>query len=146
MATVAKGDSGCLLGHCTARILGLYQTDQFRKTVSSINAVSDRYCDLMDRFPEVFNDNVGKLKDFEAHIHADKSAKPIQVPYRRLAYNLVKAVDRELDLMLEQGIIEEVHDPCKWVSAMCVVPKKRPGEVRITLDSRLVNRTAESMK
>jgi hypothetical protein len=141
--TVAAGSYGCLLGHPTALALNLYQTDQFVGS-ERVHAVAPRYAGLVDQFPMVFNDSIGKLRDFKAHIYVDRSIRPVQAANRRLPYNIVEAVDRELDCMLEQGVIEEVDRPTAWVSAMHVVPKaKKPGAVRITLDSKQLNKAVE---
>jgi hypothetical protein len=145
--TVAAGNSGCLLGHPTALTLGLYQTELFNRRMTQINAVASKYAAMMQLYPEVFNESIGKLKGYTAHIHVDRSVRPMQFSYHRLPYHMIEAVDRELDKLLEQGIIVEVHNPTDWVSAMCVVPKpKKPGSVRITLDSKMMNKAVNNMR
>jgi hypothetical protein len=147
IVTVAAGSFGCLLGHPTAIALELYNTPQFQaKPSEHLNSIRNRFCELQSMFPTVFNDRIGKLKGFQAHIHVDKSVTPKQAKHRRPPYNLVAAIDRELDNLLKQRVIEPVDHPTNWVSAIVVVPKKKkPGEVRITLDSKLLNVAVENV-
>jgi hypothetical protein len=95
----------------------------------------------MNNFKDVFNDKVGRLKDFKVKLHIDKAKKPTQQPYRRVPYNLAKACEEEIDKLITSGVIEESKEPIGWLSQMVVVPKeKKPGKVRITTGIRLANR------
>jgi hypothetical protein len=41
----------------------------------------------MNNFKDVFNDQIGRLKDFKVKLHIDKTKKPTQQPYRRVPVN-----------------------------------------------------------
>lgn len=45
-----------------------------------------------------------------------------------------------LSKLEQMDIIEEVHEPSEWCSALVIVPKD-DGEVRLCVDLRLVNKT-----
>ena len=59
----------------------------------------------------------------------------------------MKAVDAELDALILNDVIEEIKTPSKWISAIVAVPKeKKPGQVQITVDSRLANKAIVRIK
>lgn len=45
-------------------------------------------------------------------------------PYRRVPVALEEAVDKKIDELLKQGIIEVVNGPSKWISPVVVVSKE----------------------
>lgn len=49
----------------------------------------------------------------------------------------MESVDREIDKMLNDGVIEETTQPSPWVSNLVVVPKSSGG-VRVCCDLRLL--------
>jgi hypothetical protein len=113
----------------------------------AVLAIDSRYATLMEEYGTVFTDKIGKLKGFEVKLHVDELVPPKQVPYRRTPYHLLEAVEKELDKLMKDDIIEPVTEPPTWVSAMVVVPKpKKEGEVRITLDSRLANKAIRRIR
>ena len=69
--------------------------------------------------------------------------KPVAQPVRRLPFGLREKVDKKLDELLKEDIIEEVHsDPTELVSPLVVVPK-RDGDLRICVDMRRANEAIE---
>ena len=143
---VVGGCGGCILGFETARELGLFQGELFKPKVR-VAVVSDRYSELMREFSMVFTEKVGVLKDYKVKLHIDRGVEPKQVPYRRAPYHLLEAIEKELDKLVENDIIEPVVKPPTWVSTMVAVPKaKKEGEVRITVDSRLANKAIKRIR
>lgn len=137
---VIRGRSGCLLSCDTSRRLGLFQTQAFSE-INNVKNSNEDYKELFREFKSVFNDTIGCLKGYEVELHVDETIKPKQQPYRRIAHHLIQPVEKELQKLLKNDIIEKVSEPSEWVSAIVVVPKpKKPGEVRITIDSRLANK------
>lgn len=51
---------------------------------------------------------MSKIKGVIVDIPIDESVKPIAQPYRRIPVPLEEAVDRKIEELLEQGIIEKV--------------------------------------
>ncbi|RNA16800.1 Retrovirus-related Pol poly from transposon, partial [Brachionus plicatilis] len=148
---VVEGQAGNLLSFDTARELDLFSTDAFRKKIelASIgpsereerkDAFDGRYEKLANGFSDVFTDRIGLLKDHPVRLHVDKSVQPLKSAYRRQPFHLVKAIDKELDRMLLHDIIEPVEGPVDWLSQLVVVPKKQPGQVRLTTDMAAANR------
>jgi hypothetical protein len=75
------------------------------------------------------------------------SIHPKQQPYRRVPYYLAKPIENKINKLIANDIIEQVNRPSEWVSALVAVPKeKKPGEVRLTIDSRLANKAVTRIK
>ena len=85
---------------------------------------------------------MGKLKDVEIDLHIDPNLRPVQQPHRRIPFHVRKDVEKELKIMVDNDLIEEVYGGATpWVSAIVVAPKsKSPNEVRICVDMREPNR------
>ena len=98
-------------------------------------------------YPRVFsNKKIGKLKNYQVHLEIDSSVNPVQQKARRVPYHLMEGARTELKRLEADDVIEKVDKAPKWISPMIVVPKKRPGEVRVTLDSRIPNKATKRMK
>ena len=73
----------------------------------------------------------------------NKDVKPVAQPVRRLLFGLRDKVDRKLDELLKEDIIEEVPSgPTEWVSPLVVVPKP-DGDIRVCVDMRRANEAIE---
>uniref|UniRef100_A0A1I8FYX0 Kinesin light chain 3 n=1 Tax=Macrostomum lignano TaxID=282301 RepID=A0A1I8FYX0_9PLAT len=94
---------------------------------------------VLRKHASVFS-GIGCFTGPPADIHLTDSARPVCHAPSKVPIHLADAVDKELQLLEQLGIIEPVDGPAPWVARMVVVPKKEPGEVRITQDLRDVNR------
>ena len=89
-------------------------------------------------YQDVFKSPEGKLGRthlVEHEIHT-KDARPVKQPMRRIPIHQQDAVDKELDKMIDEGIIEESNSP--WSSPLVIV-KKKCGAIRICSDMRVLN-------
>ena len=121
--TTHSGDT--LLDFCTASSLGLIHIAYNLQPEQS----------FADRFV-----GIGKLKNYQCHIHIDESVPPVAVPHRRIPFHMRKQVEEELSRLQTLDIIEPVHDtPTPWVSPITVVPKRNSDSIRICVDMRNVN-------
>lgn len=84
---------------------------------------------------------MGKIKGVLIDIPMKPDAKPVVQPYRRVPVALEVAVDKKIDELLGQGIIEKVNQPSKWISPVIVVPKG--DDIRLCLDMRRANESIE---
>ena len=75
----------------------------------------------VEDFNDVFN-GIGCLKE-KHHINVDESVQPVICAPRRVPHALRKQVRKQLDKMVDDGILCRVDEPTKWVNAMCVVTK-----------------------
>ncbi len=89
----------------------------------SVNTTSD----ICQEYADVF-EGIGCL-DKSYHIEIDPTVKPVIHPPRRVPVTLKDPLKKELDRMVEEGILAPVNDPTDWVSSMVTVLK--PNKLRI---------------
>jgi hypothetical protein len=80
---------------------------------------------------------IGCANNIKMDIEIDSSKPRIQ-KYYPLPLNVRDGVRKILDQMVEYGILRECPEPSNFVSNL-LVTKKRNGDIRILLDSRLLN-------
>ena len=92
--------------------------------------------DLILEFKDRFSTLPGRTEISYHRINVGDN-KPVRVPPRRLPAHFQKEVDKQLKIMLEQGIIKESNSP--WVAPAVYVTKK-DGGLRICVDYRELNK------
>ncbi|XP_040159183.1 uncharacterized protein K02A2.6-like [Anopheles arabiensis] len=121
---VVKGDGKTLIGRDTATLMGAL------KITVPVNTVDNE------------NHKLSTLKNVVVDIPIKSGSVAVAQPYRRIPVALEKLVDKKLDELLIQGVIEQVNEPSKWVSPVVVVPKGN-NDVRICVDMRRANEAVE---
>ena len=96
---------------------------------------NDSYRSLLEEYKGVFQTTPGKATGVYHSIPT--SGSPAKVPPRRVPAHYREEVERKLEEMLQQGVIEESSSP--WMAPAVFVPKKS-GEVRICIDYRELNK------
>lgn len=84
-------------------------------------------------------EGIGRLKKYQLSLPIDKSIVPIAQPVRRIPFQLRDKVQKQIDVLLKQDIIERVIGPTPWVSPIVPIEKKNK-DVRICVDIRQANR------
>ena len=74
---------------------------------------------------------------FVAHHYIPTVGSPVRVPPRRIPAHCHAQVQKMIEKMLEEGIIEESSSP--WMTPAVFVPKKS-GELRMCIDYRELNK------
>jgi len=91
----------------------------------------------------VFKEELGTLQGYHAHIQVDPSATPRFCKARRVPYAYRELVDKELDRLVEQGILEPV-ELADWAAPIVPVLKGDKKSVRICGDfKRTVNQASK---
>ena len=166
---VVNGYSGSLLSYATATELGIIQLkvnaiSQSPKAHNDLTEDQERFGDenpdvptkphtqrhpfvtrLSKDYQGVF-DGIGKLHDYQVHLHLKPNAKPVVQKPRKVPFHLRKQIEVKLKELEEQDIIEFVPagTPTPFVSNLVVAPKPHnPGEVRVCVDMRQVNAIIE---
>ncbi|XP_056009456.1 uncharacterized protein K02A2.6-like [Ostrea edulis] len=90
---------------------------------------------IMSKFKDVFSEEFGALKDIKAKITLKSDAKPKFCKARPVPHSLKPVVDKELDRLIQLGILTPVKYS-EWATPIVVVPK-RDGTVRICGDFKV---------
>ena len=93
--------------------------------------------ELRALYPNSF-DRLGSLKG-EYDIRIDPSVKPQQHFRRKVPIESKEAIEKEIDYMLEEGIMVEQIEPTPWVSS-ATFPKKANGDTQVCLDPKDLNK------
>ena len=87
---------------------------------------------------EVFDEKLGKLKDFKAKLYIDPLAKPVFYKLRQVPHVLKQKIEVELNNLVEKGIIQPVKH-ATWT--VPVVPILKPdsslrlcGDYKVTIN------------
>ena len=145
---VTKGhDSGCLLSSESAQDLKLISlhlnkvTQQKKQEVQTVNidTKDEKIRDIVNKHPEVFT-GIGKFKDHCITLNVDKEVIPVAQPQRRIPYHIRGKVEKAVEKLQAQGLIEKVpaDQPTDWISPIVAVPKPN-DTVRLCVDMRVAN-------
>ena len=96
---------------------------------------------LVKKYPSVFDGKVKVMKGRRAHINVDPNAVPVSTgAFRSVPEPQMDALKREIDSLLDQGIIERVEEATPWLHPIVIVPKKGTNEIRMVTDPSKLNR------
>ncbi|XP_031357014.1 uncharacterized protein K02A2.6-like isoform X2 [Photinus pyralis] len=122
---ITEGNRPSLLGRNWFQELGL--------TVSGVSHV-DGTPNYAREYPEVFCGNLGAYRGPPVSFSVDASVKPILLRARKVPFALKDKIERELDKLISQGVLEPISYP-RWGTPIVTVCKGN-GEVRICGDYR----------
>ena len=126
---VVKGQGPSLLGRDWLR--------QIRLDWKSIGmaSLSSKTEALVGKFPEVFEEGLGLMNTFEASLHLKPEYRPKFHKARPVPFALKQAIDRELDRLEGEGIIDKVSHS-HWAAPVVPVPKG-DGQIRLCGDYKV---------
>ena len=126
-----------------------YQTSRDLELVKLTFALESKedvfHKNVVAKFPDLFSGKIGRLKDYKLKFHINKDIKPIIQKERKIPFHLKEAIEKAIDDMIVDDIIEPVSgEATPHVSCFVAVPKpSNPKEVRITLDAKIINKSIE---
>ena len=91
--------------------------------------------DVLNKYPDVFREGLGTLKNFEAKIHVDTNATPRFCKARTVPYAMRGKVEEELERLVREGTLEPVQ-LADWAAPIVPVLKGDKSSVRICGDFR----------
>ena len=103
---------------------------------------ASRLAEILEKYKDVFSDELGTMKDTNAHIELKADAVPRFYKPRQVPYALRPLIDAELDRLVNQGVLRPVEHS-EWAAPIVPVPKAG-GDLRICGDYKLTaNREAK---
>ena len=89
---------------------------------------------ILHVYADVFK-GVGTLPGGPYHIKLKDSHKPVQHLPRSIPLGMQSAYKAELDRLVKEGIITEVHEHTEWINSRVPVMKE-DGSLRLCLDPK----------
>lgn len=113
-------------------LLGRDFIAKFNLQISTINLCKDESQEITSNYPLLFSDNLGCCKDVTIHLKLKDGSKPIFCRARPLPFALRDNVERELNRLVELGILVPVQYS-EYASPIVPV-LKRDKSIRICAD------------
>lgn len=88
--------------------------------------------EIFENFPNVFKEELGKCTKVRPKLVLKKDAVPVYVPKRKVPFAVEDAVNKELDRLVEIGVLTPVSYS-RWAAPIVPV-KKKTGQVRVCAD------------
>ena len=96
---------------------------------------------LVNEFKDLFDGQCTQMKSPDYHIEVEDGAKPVSYgACRSVADPYMPALKRELDTLVNQGIIEKINYATPWLHPIVVVPKKGTTDIRLCVDFSKLNK------
>ena len=136
--TIVNEEGPNLIGRDWIDILNIPVSDW----VSQTNDINYSNHPIATIFPKLFEPGLGELKDMKVKIATDTTTSPKFCKARPVPYAIREKVDKELDRLVSEKVIEPVNHS-DWAAP--IVPVMKPdGSIRICGDYRLtVNKVAK---
>ena len=130
--TIVSGDGPALLGRDWLQHIRL---DWANIGVVSAQAPSMQLAQVLDHFSDVFQSGLGTITPMRAHLMLAEGATPKFKPPRTVPFAIREAVEKELDRLEAEGILQRV-DYSAWAAPIVPVHKK-DGTIRVCGDYKL---------
>ena len=136
---VVQGNGPTLLGRDWLQVI---QLDWSK--LHSVHSVSKNDLqEVLNRHPAVFKNELGHIKNMKAKIYVDADAKPRFFRARPVPYALRQGIEKELERLLKDGVIEQVQFS-EWAAPVVPVLKK-DNSVRLCGDYKVtINQVAKT--
>ena len=111
------------------------------KEIRMLNVTPDMLEAVLDKYSNLFKDELGTISGATAKLHVSPGVKPRFHRPRSIPYALRSRVDQELDRLVSEGTLEAVQFS-EWAAPIVPVVK-RDGSIRVCGDYKLtVNQVA----
>ena len=93
---------------------------------------------IIKKYSKVFNEKTVGCFPGEVHLAISSDAKAVQMPPRRIPIAVKPKLRKELDELVDQGVLKPVTEPTDWCSQISVQTKK-DGKLRVCIDPKFLN-------
>ena len=129
---VTRQEGPCLLGR---EWLTSIRLDWKTIGLAAMDTNQTRLHEMLKRYDEVFQDELGTMKTIKAKLKLKENATPMFHRPRTVPFALKEAVEQELNRLEEKGILQKV-DHSDWAAPIVPIPKKN-GKVRMCGDYKV---------
>ena len=131
---VVEGKGPCLLGR-DCNWLQYIRLDWANIRAVYLNKGQSKVNNLIQKYPEVFQEGLGTMRSFKAHLHLKEGVTPKFCRPRKVPFAIKESVGKELDRLEEAGIVikENYSD---WAAPIVPVPKE-DGSIRVCGDFKV---------
>ena len=132
---VVSGEGPSLLGRDVLQKIKLNWPKIMRQVHNIAGEGPQQLGALLKKYEAVLQDKLGTFKGYHATLHLRENTTPRYFRPRVVPFALREAVERELDRLVKQEILEPVRTS-EWATPIVVVPKKE-GNIRICGDYKV---------
>ena len=123
---VMKGDGPNLFGRDW---LSYFQLDWKTIGIATLDTDLSQIQLLKNKYKQVFAEGLGTMKKFKVHLHVKSDSKPVFHRPRAVPYAIRDVIEKELERLEKEGIIEKV-ELSEWAAPIVSV-QKGDGQIRI---------------
>ena len=96
---------------------------------------------LYNEFIDLFTGECKPMKTDPYHIQVKEGTEPVNYgATRNVQLPYMQALEKELNNLVEQDVIEKINHSTPWLHPMVVVPKKGTADIRICVDFTRLNK------
>lgn len=130
------GNSAPIMGRDWLKTLNILKVNR-EGTELQINNVmaTEPLGNIKDRFKNIFADNLGKCTTRKLSLVLKENVKPVRCKPRPVPFSMREKIEKELDRLVNNGIIERVESS-EWATPIVPVIKTN-GDVRICGDYKV---------
>ena len=134
---VVEGQGPSLMGREWLNEINLnwQELNQAVETTNNVEPMNSEVGRLLQKYGNVFKEGLGVMNTFEARLQVKEGARPKFCKARPVPFALKEAIDRELDRLEAEGILEPVRYS-EWAAPVVPVPKTE-GQIRLCGDYKV---------
>ena len=94
---------------------------------------------ILSKYPNIFK-GIGRFPSLPYHIQVNLNITLKQTPYRPVPIHLKETFKKEIDKMLQVGIIKPVKEATLWISSFILIKgKDKSGNLKLCICLDLTN-------